>query len=1455
MTTRYFNWKLATVFVVGISVFFGAAYALNRWQVNTRAVQALPLGEEAYARQDYDEAAIQLGKYIAVNMDDVEVLLKYGDAQLKRRPATASNVQQAIAAYRSVLRLDGRNLEAARRLTEVYLSPSMGAPGEAELIAERYLETTEDLGLRRMLADALWQQRKLNEAVAQLRTILEKHPQDVRCYERMGALAEQDRDVTGQPAAFWFDDAVAKNPQIALAYIARADFRLRRGDREKALADLAQAQKCDLSETETRLRLVGTLMDADRLDQARAHLKGLQAKDPTEPLLWHYWADLALRANDPQEMYTVAQTGLKTLAVQPWDFMPVATDLLIRSDHLAEAEKYITQMRQKDIAPPATAFLEGLMADKRGQAREAVACWRKATTLGYRQPLAYVMLAAALSRLGDTQSAVGELRILTTQTPGYVPGHMALAQYLVQARDWPGVLEEARQVQQLSPSHTEAQLLEIQARVHILAADQGPTAEREKAWQEIESRLAQLEQAADWVLEVKLLEAQTAMIRGRLAEAASRLQDLARQNPSETKVTLLQAELEAAQGNQAEAEARFREAMAKTPQALEPVQGLALLLAREGRVQECESVLKDAIGRLETPRLRRDLSLLLADFYRQWHQDSKLDQWLNDLAARFADDVQPRRLLLTRDTVLQDPRRAQSLVDEIKSLEGEAGWQWRYEQARLWNRAGKDEFQTYYPQIVKLLQENLLANPKDHASRLLLADTYEKANDLSLAVTTYKEASDLLPTNVSVLTRTIRVLNQVKDYAEVRRRLDQADRLNLHDPELDKLRLQEDIRLGRLASAGAALEKIVSRDPNDTNSRLNLAWIRLREKKYDEAREILEDLRTRLPDALPVIAAQIELAVQQGQASEALRLCDQTVERLPSVAAYSLRAKTYIALQRYEKALDDFGRIIALEPQKAEGWAARAEFYRMTHRVPEGIADIRRALSLAPDNPAVQRLAVLLLLSSGDLACLREAQDILDKALAAFGTGPAAKTNDPRAMEYAEFQMLQAQVFVLKGTPGDLEEARRVLREVTNNQPRMAQAWQVMAQLELSQDDPGKALDVALRGLAHNPDNGPLLLLKARAEKARTPAIAALTLKGLLDQNPGNIEILIELADAYARSGRTQEAVDLLGQKLPELGGTARRRCEIAYAEALYANGQKEQARSRFDTLMQAEPNDPAPTMTLAQELRRERRWTEMNQLVQRWLTAHPKDAEVATTIARVLAATGDRQALAVAEDILRTTLARNPQSVPTLMLLSMLMQDAGRNEEATRLSRRILALDPNNVIAMNNLAWMLCEPENRPDQYEEALALAEKSLRIVPDYVDVLDTRGYARYRRGDLENAAADFARCTELYPADSPSAATPRFHLALVYAAMKRRTEAAQQLQAALQANLANLRSAKEQADSGRVTYAIKVLREALSLQERMEPLKGTLNLSGPGCGPSADEVVAARVLLEQLLKGNY
>ncbi|NIQ77949.1 MAG: hypothetical protein GTN93_07620, partial [Anaerolineae bacterium] len=58
------------------------------------------------------------------------------------------------------------------------------------------------------------------------------------------------------------------------------------------------------------------------------------------------------------------------------------------------------------------------------------------------------------------------------------------------------------------------------------------------------------------------------------------------------------------------------------------------------------------------------------------------------------------------------------------------------------------------------------------------------------------------------------------------------------------------------------------------------------------------------------------------------------------------------------------------------------------------------------------------------------------------------------------------------------------------------------------------------RGLAHSPDDRQLLLLKALAEKERSPGLAALTLKGLADQYPQDVEVLIELADAYVKADR-----------------------------------------------------------------------------------------------------------------------------------------------------------------------------------------------------------------------------------------------------------------------------------------------------------------------------------------------
>jgi tetratricopeptide (TPR) repeat protein len=673
-----------------------------------------------------------------------------------------------------------------------------------------------------------------------------------------------------------------------------------------------------------------------------------------------------------------------------------------------------------------------------------------------------------------------------------------------------------------------------------------------------------------------------------------------------------------------------------------------------------------------------------------------------------------------------------------------------------------------------------------------------------------------------------------------------------------------------------AWEKIASRDPNDVASRLNLALVRIQAKKYDEAQKILDALKAKTPELLEVLGVQVSLYVEQGKTDEALRLCDQMAEKLRSAPAYALRARVYIrlkqklyesnpkdpdlkALRDYdEKALADFGRIIALDPQKAERWATRANYSHVIGRMREGLPDARKALELAPDNVAIQKLAVLLLIDASieghDSSLLGESGVLVDKVLAAFEKSPPTGTDDPRMRDYTELRLLKARVLMLKPATGPgLEEARRLLREVTTQQPKVAEAWQWLAQLELDQEDPAKAADLALQGLTYNPDDGRLLLLRARAEKARQPAVAALTLLGLLDRNPQNVEVLIELADAYTRANRAPQAAELLRQKLPEFAGRDRRLCEIALAEAVYASGQRDEAKALYEQLTQADPNNAAPTMSLAQRQRKDKRWTEMYQLVRRWLAAHPQDVDVAATIAQILAAAGDRQALQMGEDILRITLDRHPQALRPLGLLAMMMQDMGRNEEAARLYRKVLELDPKSAAALNNLAWILCDQEDHPDQYQEALELAARGLALVPESVDLLDTRGYACYRLGDFDKAAADFRRCIDLYPPNSPVAATPRYHLALVYSAMKRKAEAVGQLQQALGSNRTTIaRTAKEQKDAGRVTYAIKLLKDALQLRDQMEPLRTALGLADDA-GASTEQLAEAKGLLEELQKG--
>jgi tetratricopeptide (TPR) repeat protein len=132
------------------------------------------------------------------------------------------------------------------------------------------------------------------------------------------------------------------------------------------------------------------------------------------------------------------------------------------------------------------------------------------------------------------------------------------------------------------------------------------------------------------------------------------------------------------------------------------------------------------------------------------------------------------------------------------------------------------------------------------------------------------------------------------------------------------------------------------------------------------------------------------------------------------------------------------------------------------------------------------------------------------------------------------------------------------------------------------------------------------------------------------------------------------------------------------------------------------------------------------------------------------------------------------------MSVLAILLEMTGRSDESAELYQRLIELAPENLIAINNLAWILSEKKG---QYQQALELAQKGLKLAPNYIDLVETRGVVFYRMGELTKSIDDLTRCIELYPVSSPQYIAASFHLARALNQIGKKDEALKYLSQAL------------------------------------------------------------------------
>ena len=110
-------------------------------------------------------------------------------------------------------------------------------------------------------------------------------------------------------------------------------------------------------------------------------------------------------------------------------------------------------------------------------------------------------------------------------------------------------------------------------------------------------------------------------------------------------------------------------------------------------------------------------------------------------------------------------------------------------------------------------------------------------------------------------------------------------------------------------------------------------------------------------------------------------------------------------------------------------------------------------------------------------------------------------------------------------------------------------------------------------------------------------------------------------------------------------------------------------------------------------------------------------------------------------------------------MLLSVLEQKAGNHGKSIEHLRAVVAASPQSVMALNNLAYLLIDFANQPD---EGLKYAQKVKELAPDNEKVEDTIGWALFAKGLYPSAVSHLQRAVLL----DGKAAVPRYHLAMAY-----------------------------------------------------------------------------------------
>ena len=568
-----------------------------------------------------------------------------------------------------------------------------------------------------------------------------------------------------------------------------------------------------------------------------------------------------------------------------------------------------------------------------------------------------------------------------------------------------------------------------------------------------------------------------------------------------------------------------------------------------------------------------------------------------------------------------------------------------------------------------------------------------------------------------------------------------------------------DLRSKQLPSAEENLRKAVARAPGHDGARQLLVQTYLRMGQPVKAKDALQPLLDKgMPQNPQLLLLAGETFLANGDAKQASVYYQAATGagQAQGAAAKTRLGQIALATGKAEEGFKELEAASELDAGQYQADLAIIAGHLRRNEIDKAMAAVKALEQKQPNNPLTFQMYGIVHLAKRDVPAARKS---FEKALelqptylpAAYNLGQldmadkrpedAIKRYEAMIAKDSKNEQLYLALADVQGRSGaDAKTVGDTLQRAVAANAQSVPARLALINFHLRNGDAKSALAAAQNAAATMPNDPRILDATGVALEAAGEVNQAIeTYQKLAGLQPQAPQPLLRLAALHVRQKDTNKAIDALrkAQKLTPNPRDLVPQLAQVYLAANRADDALKEARE----LQKSQPKFAGGYALEGDIYASQRKFAQAEKPYRDALKLEPKADGMAIRLHRALAEGGKA---AEAEAFARSWMAENPRSLTMRLYLGEREMGAKNLKAAAAHYQAVIAIDANNAVALNNLAWISGELGD-----PKALSYAERAAKLVPNNAAILDTYGSLLVKKGESAKGLEYMGRAAKLAP----------------------------------------------------------------------------------------------------------